>query len=211
MEYKLHRKESLVITAIDIIDEIGIQGLSTREIAKREGVSEATLFRHYSNKKELLRAVLNYFCKFDNDIFESTRMMKLRPCDSIRFFVASSVEYYENYPAVTSVMQMFDTIRYEPDLEEAVKEILNSRTGYIKQMVEEAKEAGELSKDINSGNLADMISGLCREICLKWRINGRNFSLKERTLETLDMVLKSIFNLVREEYGDKNEKSTYSR
>lgn len=193
MEFKLHRKESLIITAIDIIDEIGIQGLSTREIAKREGVSEATLFRHYSNKKELLRAVLNYSCKFDNDIFESTRVMQLQPRESIRFFVASSVEYYENYPAITSIMQMFDIIRYEPELEEKVKEILNNRIDFIKLMLEEAKEEGELNKNINSENLADLISGLCREICLKWRINGRDFSLKERTLETLDMVLNSIF------------------
>lgn len=194
MEYKLHRKESLIITAIDIIDELGIQGLSTREIARREGVSEATLFRHYSNKKELLRAVLDYFCKFDYDIFQSAELMKLKPCDSIRFFVKLSVEYYENYPAITSIMQVFEAVRYESDLEEKIKEILNNRTGFIKQLIEKAKEEGELSKDINSEDLADLISGLCREICLKWRINDRNFSLKERTMETLDMVLNSLYS-----------------
>lgn len=194
MEYKLHRKESLIITAIDIIDELGIQGLSTREIARREGVSEATLFRHYRNKKELLRAVLDYFCKFDYDIFQSAELMKLKPCDSIRFFVKLSVEYYENYPAITSIMQVFEAVRYESDLEEKIKEILNNRTGFIKQLIEKAKEEGELSKDINSEDLADLISGLCREICLKWRINDRNFSLKERTMETLDMVLNSLYS-----------------
>ncbi|WP_342758090.1 TetR/AcrR family transcriptional regulator [Kineothrix sedimenti] len=194
MEYKLHRKESLIITAIDIIDELGIQGLSTREIARREGVSEATLFRHYSNKKELLRAILDYFCKFDYDIFQSAELMKLKPCDSIRFFVKLSVEYYENYPAITSIMQVFEAVRYESDLEGKIKEILNNRTGFIKQLIEKAKEEGELSKDINSEDLADLISGLCREICLKWRINDRNFSLKERTMETLDMVLNSLYS-----------------
>ncbi|NLL77478.1 MAG: TetR/AcrR family transcriptional regulator [Clostridiales bacterium] len=194
MEYKLHRKDSLIITTIDIIDEMGIQGLSTREIARREGVSEATLFRHYSNKKELLKAVLDYFCKFDYDIFQSARLMQLKPCDSIRFFVNLSVEYYENYPAITSIMQVFEAVRYESDLEEKIKEILNNRTGYIKQLIEEAKEEGELSKDTDSEDLADLISGLCREICLKWRINDRNFSLKERTMATLDIVLKSIFS-----------------
>lgn len=194
MEFKLHRKESLIITAIDIIDELGIQGLSTREIARREGVSEATLFRHYSNKKELLRAVLDYFCKFDYDIFQSAELMKLKPCDSIRFFVELSVEYYENYPAITSIMQVFEAVRYESDLEEKIKEILNNRTGFIQQLIEKAKEEGELSKDINSEDLADLISGLCREICLKWRIIDRDFSLKERTMETLDMVLNSLYS-----------------
>lgn len=137
---------------------------------------------------------MDYFCKFDYDIFQSAKLMKLKPCDSIRFFVKLSVEYYENYPAITSIMQVFEAVRYESDLEGKIKEILNNRTGFIKQLIEKAKEEGELSKDINSEDLADLISGLCREICLKWRINDRNFSLKERTMETLDMVLNSLYS-----------------
>ena len=73
----LHRKILLIITTIDIIDELGIQGLSTREIAKRQGVSEATIFRHYKNKNELLLAVLDYFSQFDEDIFQSTRIKRI--------------------------------------------------------------------------------------------------------------------------------------
>ena len=46
----LHRKEQLILTAIEIIDEIGIQRLTTREIAKRQQISEATIFRHFKIK-----------------------------------------------------------------------------------------------------------------------------------------------------------------
>ncbi|MDD4730008.1 MAG: NAD(+)--rifampin ADP-ribosyltransferase [Dysgonamonadaceae bacterium] len=63
----LHRKERLIRTAIEIVDEIGIQGLTTKEIAKRQDVSEATLFRHFASKNELLKAVLDYCALNIND------------------------------------------------------------------------------------------------------------------------------------------------
>lgn len=191
--YALHRRDSLIITAIDIMDELGFKGLSTREIAKRENVSEATLFRHYSNKNQLLIAVFDYFAKFDEDIFQSTILMRLKPKDAITYFVKSSVEYYENYPAITSIMQVFDVVRYEPELEDKVKSILEHRTLFLKQLIEEAKELGELPSDLNSENLADLINGLCREICLKWRFNHKEFSLTERTMSTLSIILDSLF------------------
>jgi len=187
----LHRKVRLIITTIEIIDELGIQRLSTREIAKRQGVSEATLFRHFKSKSELLIAVLDYYSQFDSDIFQSAKMKGLGPRNAIKYFITSLVEYYENYPAITSIMQVLDVLRYDPELVDKVKDVIHIRSGYIKQLVEEAQLAGEISPDVDCDNLADIISGFWREICLKWRLDNQSFSLKDRTLATLEMVLNS--------------------
>jgi AcrR family transcriptional regulator len=185
----IHRKERLIITTVEIIDELGIQGLSTREIAKRQGVSEATIFRHFKSINELMAAVLEYFAKFDHDIFQSAKLKKLTPKEAITFVIVSFSEYYENYPAITSIMQVFDVLRNEPELSEKVKVILYNRTNFIKQLLEDAQQAGEMKPGFDSENLSDVIWGFCREICLKWRIGGQPFSLKARTLSTLEMLL----------------------
>lgn len=189
MDSILHRKDRLIITAVEILDELGIQGLSTREIAKREGVSEATLFRHYKNKNELLNAVLDYYSLYDADIYQTSKLRGLMPIDAITFLISSSVEYYENYPAITSIMQLLDVLRYDPDLKEKVNSIYKNHNNAIKQLILEAQNCKQL-KPVDPESLSDIINGLCREICLKWRLEGRSFSLKERTLyslkETLD-------------------------
>lgn len=187
----LHRKDRLIITTIEIMEELGIQGLSTREIAKRQGVSEATIFRHYKNKNELIIAVLDYFSQFDNEIFQSTKLKGFHPLGAIQFLISLSVEYYENYPAITSIMQMLDVLRYQPELTDKVKQILYNRFHFIKQLVEEAQTAGEINKNLNSESVAYLITGACREICLRWRMEGMAFSLKETTLSTINVLLKS--------------------
>jgi AcrR family transcriptional regulator len=188
----LHRKDSLIITAIEIIDERGILALSTREIAKRQGVSEATLFRHYKSKNELLIAVLEYFMQFDEDIFLTTQKRGLAPKEAIVHFISLLSGYYENYPAITSIMQMIDVLRYEPELEEKVKNIFNKRIEIIKQLVEEAQAKGEICKDIDSQNIAIAISGFCREMCLKWRLENKSFLLKEQIISMLSVLFGSV-------------------
>lgn len=185
----LNRKEKLVITAIEIMDELGIQKLSTREIAKRQGVSEATLFKHFKNKSELLIAVLEQYSRFDDDIIQSIKFRKLSPKEAMIYIVAAHAEYYENYPAITAIMQSIDVLRYEPDLTEKVNSILSNQTDAIKQLIKEAQDAGEISPDADAENLTILIIGLCKEICLKWRLAGHEFSLCEKTLSTLKMVL----------------------
>lgn len=192
MKYSiLHRKERLIITTIEIIDELGIQGLSTREIARRQDISEGALFRHFRSKNELLLAVLEYFSEFDNDIFQSTKLKNLRPRDAIIYLINSHVEYYENYPAITSILLNLDVLRYETELTDKVDNIIEKRTGYLKELVDLAQQEGEIRPDVNADNIPDIIFGFFIMICLEWKISKRKFSLKEKILSTLIQVMDS--------------------
>jgi AcrR family transcriptional regulator len=182
----LHRKEKLIITTIDIINELGIQGLSTREIAKRQEISEATLFRHFDSKNDLMIAVLQYFSQYDTDIFQTTGLKELSPKDAIIFLISSQVEYYENYPAITSIIQVLDALYFDKVLREKVIEIRNSRSDHMRQLIENAQKAGIIDPNADTDNINDLFMGYIREICIKWRLSNFSFSLKEHTLTMIE-------------------------
>lgn len=189
----LHRKESVVLTAIEIIDDLGIHGLSTKELAKRQGISEGTLFKHFKSKNEIILAVLDHFSKFDLAIFESTlarRAENKRAIDMIHFWVDAYATYYENYPAITAVAQLYDVFNYDTVLSGKVKDIYSKRLDYLKQIIEEIQQAGEIKGTIDSNILADIIFGSFRTICLTWRMEGRNFSLKNKLLSAFDVIME---------------------
>jgi len=187
----LHRKDSLILTAIEVLNELGIQGLSTREIAKRQGVSEATLFRHYKTKSDLLVAMLDYDSKYDSDIITSVRMKELRPRAAITYFINSFAEYYENYPAITAISQAYDVLACEPLLADKIKHSFFTRIGFLKGLIIEAQLAGEINKSIDGDKLSYLIWGSFMSICLNWRFNKYSFSLKEYTLSTLEMTMNA--------------------
>jgi AcrR family transcriptional regulator len=51
-------RQRLLDAAAETLNRRGIQGVTTREIARRAGVHEVTLFRHFKSKAQLLRAIL---------------------------------------------------------------------------------------------------------------------------------------------------------
>ena len=187
----LHRKENVVLTAIEIIDELGIQGLSTREIAKRQEISEGTLFRHFKSKNDIILAVLDYFSKYDEDIFQSVKLKGLKAKEAITFLVDSYITYYENYPAIVSLTQIYGVLLSEPDFADKIKNILLSRKNFLKEVVEAGQQAGEIKSDIESGIVADIIMGAFGNTCMTWRLNDRGFPLRERTLSAITLLLEA--------------------
>lgn len=53
-------KARLIEAATQVFASAGLQGATTREIARVAGVNEVTLFRHFTSKEQLLKAVIEY-------------------------------------------------------------------------------------------------------------------------------------------------------
>ncbi len=52
------RREKIVTSAIALFSEKGFSGTTTRALARKAGISEALLFRHFPDKKSLYEAIL---------------------------------------------------------------------------------------------------------------------------------------------------------
>ena len=49
------RQEQITRAALEVISSEGVQGLTTANIARRAGISEANLYRHFENKEAILK------------------------------------------------------------------------------------------------------------------------------------------------------------
>ncbi len=186
----IHRKESIILDAIDEIDRNGIQAVSTREIAKKQGVSERVIFKYFPKKNDLMLAVLEYYSKYDTAIIETIQSKGMNPIDAIKYFIDSYSSYYENYPAITAITQSYDVLRCNPELSNKITGILNSRAQFIQSLVEEGKREGLISADTDSEGLSDIILGYLSRVCLNWRMSGRSFSLRQKTIDNIDLILQ---------------------
>ena len=46
-------RETVIRAALDLLNEVGVDGLSTRRLAERLGVQQPALYWHFKNKREL--------------------------------------------------------------------------------------------------------------------------------------------------------------
>jgi len=187
----LHRREAIILTAIEVINEFGIQGLSTREVARRQGISEATIFKYFRTKNELKLAIIDHYSQYDADIMESIELKGLKSVEAILYMINAYAEYYQSYPQITAIMQAYDVLSYDPELANKIKGIFLTRNKFMEGLIAEAQKSGEISKNVECEKLTDTIWGSFCGVCLKWRLGGCDFPLKDYIMETLEMIINA--------------------
>lgn len=190
-QISMYRKDSIIITTIEIISELGIQGLTSKEIAKREKISEGTLFSHFKNMNEIILSALNYHSELDESIIETVEAKNISPIEAIKLFIAIHSENYENYPESTSLIFVSHMLVQKEETAIRAEEIMENRTKYLKSLIEKAQKVGGINRSADSELLTDLIIGYFRVIVQKWRKSNYSFKLKQQILEDLDIFLKA--------------------
>lgn len=186
----LKRRESFILSAIETLDELGVQGLTTRELAKREGVTEPALYRQFNSKDDIILAVVEEFSKYDRYIINTILENEMGFMDGILYFAGVYSDYYQGYSQIVSVMYSIDFYRNSPKASEKMKTVFDERFNFIKSFIETAEEKGEISYDITSEELADIILGTMHSITYYWKNRDSSKNLKEKIKRSLEFVLR---------------------
>ncbi|WP_438447998.1 TetR/AcrR family transcriptional regulator [Gorillibacterium sp. sgz5001074] len=187
----LHRREHILVEAVQLFDRTGVQGFSTKVLASRLGVSEGTIFKHFRTKTDLFLALIDHYAQYDEDITRTVLLRKLPPLDSIGFYLNAYAEYYGNYPAVTSLLLAEETLALDSGLSDRMNRLHLSRRAFLIFLIGKAVEEGALRGDADREEAADLIFGAMRAIILRWRRVGCAFPLRDAILAALNTIKKA--------------------
>ena len=98
-------RAALLEAALAVIAEIGPQGLSIREVARRAGVSHAAPYRHFADRDELILAVVEQGFDLMQQPMQAEKAAA--PADPLNQFAASGLAYVNfalAHPAYYRVM-----------------------------------------------------------------------------------------------------------
>lgn len=190
MNYRfLHRKDTMLISAIDILDKGGIQGLTTKEIAKAEGVTEAAVYKHYTGKQEIIAAILERFASFDHQICDTILQQQMSEREGILFYAKAYAEYYQGYPQIATLLFSFDVFRYDPDLKRGMLHTMEDRRAFLEQFITDCRTAAGTTGRITPPILAGMILGCIWNSTYYWKLNDESHNLKAEILESVQALL----------------------
>lgn len=187
----LKRKEKILIAAIDLLDEAGIQGLTTKEIAKRQNITEPAIYRQFDGKKDIVISILDRYAAYDENIRNTILDNKMGCRQGILYFAKTYAEYYQGYPQITTISFSFDVFRYDKEINERMCSIINGRYDLILQLVSIGLEKGEIPSHSDCQTVADAVFAAMWSITFLWKVNECNFELKERMIKVIETILEN--------------------
>jgi AcrR family transcriptional regulator len=140
-------RQRLLNAAFQSFSRDGFHGATTREIARRAKVNEVTLFRHFRNKKQLLRAVLEHGLARDTALIESLTWNQ-----DLRKHVAEYARHYLHHleEREAFVRALVAEVRFLPS---SVRQICAEVIGPLRQRLidslNRAQRGGLVREDVN--------------------------------------------------------------
>lgn len=187
----IKRKDKILISAIDLLYSEGVSGVTTKNLAKLEKVTEPALYRQYKNKQEILNHIVEAYAQYDEKIINTIKESQLSGYEVIQYYVKRFIEFYENYVELTTVMFSMDLYYYHETTKARMEEIVNKRISFLENLITLNKDILLKNTSYNSEEMASMIHGTLFAQIYEWRMTGMHYALKERALDYIMKLLKS--------------------
>ena len=178
MELKLRQLEILE-AAGTILNEEGIGGLTTKNLAKRVGFTESALYRHYSSKEEILAALLQYlYGNMEERLLPIAAMTEVAPNDRLRRLFGSQLEYLEEHPYFLVAIFSDGLLKYSPAIKERILQIMFIMRSVVLRVIQDGQKSNVFVDHIPAEELTHILLGSFRLLMLQWRIDDFKFDVK---------------------------------
>lgn len=157
------RREAIVEIAKRAFLEFGYAGASMSCIAARVGGSKATLYNHFKSKEELLIAVVERKC---DQIAGFLSAAELESHGNLRAALTNFGEHFVEYLLSEDSIGFYRLVIGEcsrfPEIGEAIYNAgLKQNQNRMAELLEHAKEAGQVRSDADVNMAAEQFNELC--------------------------------------------------
>lgn len=181
------RIAELVAASRSLLAEVGYERFLPAEVARRCGVSEATVYRYFPTKRDLLVRVAETWFDEILGALEPGVDRHEGTYDRLHYVIRYAAEVIRREPTLTRYI--LNDLRPDPAFRSTTIHQLNRRfTGVVAQVLREAVARGDFRDDVSVELLRDMIFGGIEHQAWAYLRGEGDFSI-ERTTEGITTVV----------------------
>ena len=168
---KAERVREILLAARHVFAEHGYESAAMSEIARRAGVVEGTIYKHFDSKRDLLYHVMREFYEsLIADVESGVRAVR-GTANRLRFIIGRHLQAFSADRGLCRLL--FREIRPDGELYHSGIEELNRRyTRATLRAIEEGVESGELRGDIAPAMVRNMIYGAIEHVVWRFVFHG---------------------------------------
>lgn len=183
------RKAEILSATLELAFEVGPDHVTTGRIAKRLGLSQPAIYKHFPKKQDIWSAIGDTICKRINQNAEIGKTFDRSPSDRLRHMVMSHLHLVTEYPALPEIMVTRDPTGR---LTETRQRILAAMFGFRDTLIaccEELRAARQLRDGLRPEDSATLLVGLIQSLVLRLILTRDTSHLVEEGERLLNLQL----------------------
>lgn len=188
------RQEQIKKAVLDIIADEGLQNISTRNLAKRIGLSEGAIFRHFPTKRDIIKGIMDDVA---NDLIGSLRNIVLKPEkaeDKLFKYLCQNVKYLKENRGITMLLFSEAAHLGDKELKEKLNQILYEQKQLIIKMVKDGISEGAWDKSVNAEDIAIIYMGIPITFNIEFVLNKNGLNADNFCKRMYTLILKTLKN-----------------
>ena len=181
------RQEQIKKAVLEIIADEGLHNMSTRNLAKKIGLTEGAIFRHFPTKRDIIKGIMDDVA---NDLIGSLRNIVLSPIkaeDKLFNYLCRNVMYLKENRGITILLFSEAAHLGDKELKEKLNQILSEQKQFIIKIVKDGISEGVWDKNVNAEDVAIIYMGIpitfnIELVLNKAGLNADNFCKRMHTL-----------------------------
>jgi TetR/AcrR family transcriptional regulator, fatty acid metabolism regulator protein len=182
------RQKEIIATALELINEKGIQGLTIKNLAKELGITEPAIYRHFENKIQILITLLDVLKKNTQVIFETELHSGETAVRKVERLFEKHFRSFAEMPSLASVVFSEEIFRNEEQLTGKISEVIEFNNQALMTIIKEGQQKKEIRDDIRADHLVIFIMGALRLFVKKWQFSGFSYSIEKEGTEFINSV-----------------------
>lgn len=166
------RREATVETVLDLAAEQNPTDITTGAIAKRMGVTQGALFRHFPSKDAILQAVMEWVSERLLTRIDRAISTKTSPLDALEAAFMAHIEFISDHPGVPRML-FGELQRAEQTMAKRMAQTLIQCYGErLGRLISEGKESGELTPSLEEKTAVTLFVGMTQGLVMQSLLAG---------------------------------------
>jgi len=184
------RQEQIKKAVLAIIADEGLHNITTRNLAKRIGLTEGAIFRHFASKRDIIVGIMDDVAV---DLIGSLRNITLKPEKAekkLYDYLCQNMKYLKENRGITILLFSEAAHLGDKELKEKLSQILLEQKQFIIKIIKDGIAEGTWNKNVHAEDMAVVYMGIPITFNIELVLNKSEVNLDTFCKRMYSVILK---------------------
>lgn len=162
-----NRQTEIIQATLDLAFEVGPDAVSTSLIAKKLGVSQPAIYKHFKTKDAIWLVISEHLCERIHANVQICKASSSTPECRLRDLVLGHLSFVRDVPAMPDIMVMRRASRSHQIIRQKLQTEMAQLRGLMVDLIRQSQDRGTMRADITATDIAILVMGVIQSLVLR--------------------------------------------